>query len=249
MLNTKSFKCLFCEKKYVSKQSLYEHMGNEHNDNLEGLSPAHYYFDYKNRNTKHMGKCTECGKPTEFNETTEKYNRLCKNPKCKEAYVEKFRKRMYAKGRDPINDLKDRDRQLKMLANRKISGEYKWSDGKKFTYTGTYEKNFLEYLDKVLEYPSVEVHSPAPQCYTYTTNDGKKHFYMPDVYLSDVNLLIEIKGSQSGSGYRDRDLGLETLKESAVMEDVKAKKVNYIKVLDKKYDEVTEKINELRENS
>ena len=246
MINTKSFKCPLCDKKYVSKQSLYDHMENNHKENLLGLSACHYYFDYRNRNKTHKGRCTECGKETKFNEKTEKYDRLCKNPKCKEAYINKFRRRMYAAGRDPINDLKNKDRQLQMLANRKISGTYKWSDNKEFTYTGTYEKDFLEYLDKVMEYPSCEVFSPAPQVYKYKDTDGKEHFYLPDVYLADINLIIEIKGHNNH--YQQRDYGIEMLKEEAVMEDVKSKKVNYIKIYDKDYTKVTEKIIELRNN-
>ena len=248
MLNKKSFKCPFCEKKYVSKNSLYDHMDNEHSDNLLGLTPAHYYFDFRNKNTSHKGKCTECGKETLFNEKTEKYDRLCKNPKCKENYVAKFRARMLAKGKDPLTQLQDPNRQKLMLEHRKISGKYKWSDGKVFTYTGSYEKDLLEYLDKVMQYPSCEVFAPAPQVYKYTY-EGKNHFYIPDVYLADVKLLIEVKGSQVGStGYRNRDQHLEILKEEAVQPDIKANKVHYIKILDKKYDALVDLVEELREN-
>lgn len=246
LLKVKSIKCPLCDKKYVSKKTLYEHMDNIHHEQLEGLSPAHFFFDKRNKNTTHKGHCTICKKETEFNETTEKYERLCKNPKCKEAYVMMFRQRMLAKGKDPLTQLNDPKRQLQMLEHRKISGKYRWSDGKEFTYTGTYEKDLLEYLDKVLNYPSSEVFSPAMQVYKYSFN-GKDHFYLPDVYLNDINLLIEVKGSNKH--YRDRDLPQEILKEEAVMKDVKENKINYIKVLDKKYDILTEKINELREDS
>ena len=243
MINKKSVKCPFCTKKYVTKESLYEHMENNHEEQLEGLTACHYYFDYRNKNKTHKGKCTECGKEVEFNEKTEKYNRLCNNPKCKENYVAKFRARMAKKGKS-VYDLRDPEKQKQMLAARKISGVYKWSDGKNIPYTGTYEKDCLEYLDKVLQYPSCEVISPAPQIYKYKVN-GKEHFYIPDIYLADLNLLIEIKGHNNH--YQKRDYGIEVLKEEAVMEDVKAKKINYIKVYDKKYDELVEKINDLRE--
>jgi hypothetical protein len=52
--------------------------------------------------------------------------------------------------------------QVKMLANRKISGEYKFQDGGKRTYTGSYEKKCLEFMDKVLgisEGSSVDINS------------------------------------------------------------------------------------------
>jgi hypothetical protein len=79
--------------------------------------------------------------------------------------------------------------------------------------------------------------------------EGKRHFYIPDIYLADIKLLIEVKGTQSGHGYRDRDYGLEVLKEESVMDDVKNKKVHYIKVYDKKYDKLVDMINELREEN
>lgn len=244
MINKKSFKCPLCSKKYVTKQSLYDHMENNHKENLDGLTAAHFYFDFRNHNYTHKGRCTECGKETIFNEKTEKYNRLCNNPKCKENYVAKFRKRMYAKGRDPINDLKDSKRQLQMLENRKISGKYKWSDGKIFTYTGTYEKDFLEYLDKVLQYPSVEVFSPAPQVFKYKL-DGKNHFYIPDIYLRDINLIVEVKGT---SYYQQRDKVVEDTKKEAVLNyRDNDKKFNYLIVYDKQYEKLTETINELRD--
>ena len=50
--------------------------------------------------------------------------------------------------------MKDMEHQKMMLANRHISGKYKWSDGTEVTYTGTYERKFLECLDKILHWPS-----------------------------------------------------------------------------------------------
>ena len=48
MVNKKSFKCPLCDKKYVTKQSLYDHMENNHKENLLGLTACHYYFDCRN---------------------------------------------------------------------------------------------------------------------------------------------------------------------------------------------------------
>lgn len=244
MINKKSVKCPFCAKKYVAKEGLYEHMENNHKIQLEGLTACHYYFDWKNKNTTHKGRCTECGKEVEFNEKTEKYNRLCNSQKCKDNYVAKFRARMAKKGKS-VYDLRNPEKQKQMLAARKISGTYKWSDGKEIPYTGTYEQDCLKYLDKILEYPSCEVISPAPQIYKYKIDD-KEHFYIPDIYLNDLNLLIEVKGHNNH--YQQRDKYIQDLKEEAVMKDVKEKKINYIIVYDKKYDDLLELINELREN-
>ena len=242
MIKEKNFKCIFCGKSYVGKQNLFQHMEEKHNEQLQGLTAAHFYFDFKNKNTTHKGKCTECGKPTKFNETTQKYERLC-STKCKDEYVKKFRSRMYNKGRDPINDLKSPEKQLQMLKNRKISGQYKWSDGKLLDFTGTYEKDFLQFMDKVMNYPSSEIFSPAPMIFNYM-KDGKKHFYIPDFYIKDINLIVEIKGI---SMYQQRDLPIQLLKEEAVLKQDK-ETYNYITVTDKIYDDLIEKIKELRDD-
>ena len=87
--------------------------------------------------------------------------------------------------------LDDPEQQEKMLANRKISGKYKWSDGKVFTYTGKYEKNLMEFLDKTLEYKSDEVLAPGPVLeYEYK---GKKKHWITDFLLLPYNLIIEVK--------------------------------------------------------
>ena len=88
---SKKFKCPLCGKTYAGKSSLYSHLEQEHLEQLEGLSPAHYYFNFRNKKTH--GTCIICGKPTEFNEKTEKYDRL-DTPKCREAYRQQFKDRM-----------------------------------------------------------------------------------------------------------------------------------------------------------
>ena len=49
--------------------------------------------------------------------------------------------------------LNDPNKQREMLANRSISGVYKWSDGKhETTYTGSYELDFLKTLDNFFDW-------------------------------------------------------------------------------------------------
>lgn len=232
---TKTFKCPLCPKKYVEKTALYNHMEKEHSKELNGLSPAHFYFDWKNKNTTHKGRCIQCKGETEFNENTERYDRLC-SEKCKKAYREEFKKRMMNKyGKTTLTN--DPEMQKKMLANRKISGTYIWSDGAKFTYTGTYERDCLEYLDKVLNMKSTDVLFPAPQVIKYRYND-KDHFYLPDGYLLPFNLIIEIKGSNNH--YQKRDLDIQKTKEKALIEFCKKNHYEYIMILDKNYDQFIE---------
>ena len=239
----KSFKCPMCDKKYIEKKSLYLHLDEKHKEQLEGLTPAHWYFDFRNKNLTHKGKCTQCKiKPTEFNETTEKYNRFCSD-NCKEKYKEEFKKRMMKKyGKTTLLD--DPEFQKKMLANRKISGTYIWTDGKKFTYTGSYEKNCLEFLDKILNLPSSEVFFPAPQIFKYEI-EGKEHFYIPDFFLSSYNIIGEIKASDNNH-YRARDIKVEQLKDKILLENQSSLNYTYIKIFDKKYDELVELIESIK---
>lgn len=226
----KIHKCPLCKKKYTEKFALYDHMEVEHPADLNGLPPSQIYFNLRNRYPlyKGNGKCVMTGKPTKFNTTTERYERFF-DEKAKEKYREEFKKRMYkVHGKETL--LKDPEHQKKMLKNRKISGEYTWSDGKtKFDYTGTYEKDFLNFLDKQLDWENPnDIMAPGPT-FIYK-HKGEKHFYIPDFYISSLDLIIEIKASDN-KHYRQRDIGMERAKDSA-MEETKHR---YLKVMDKKY--------------
>lgn len=242
--NTKKiFHCPFCEKKYVnSKQSLYTHMEKTHKEQLNGLSPAQIYFNFKNKKTS--GHCIICKKETKFNEQTERYERLCDNPKCKEIYIKQFKERMMKKyGKTTL--LNDEEQQKKMLANRKISGEYKWSKPPYtiFKYTGTYEKEFLEFMDIFLNWDSKDLFAPSPITFKYKY-DNKEHFYIPDFYIESLNLIIEVKSFENNH-YRQRDIGKEKAKDLVVQKE----NYNYFKVHDKYYDDFFNYLLNLKDNS
>ena len=239
-LATKKFKCPLCPKVYISKVSLYNHLSEKHENELHGLSPAHFYFNFRNKKTS--GKCVICGRPTEFDEDSERYNRFDRNV-CKEKYKEQFKARMTKKYGSVYGLMNDPDHQKKMLANRKISGEYKWSDGTKFTYTGTYEEDFLEYCDKELEMSSKEIVAPAPQVIEYYYKNAV-HKYIPDFWLVNYNLIVEVKGSNKH--YRDRDIAKELTKDKVITTKTK---YNYIKILDKKYDEFLTLLRKIKDKS
>ena len=94
-----------------------------------------------------------------------------------------------------LHILDDPEQQKKMQANRKIGGIYRWSDNKnQFMYLSSYEKDFLEYLDKKLNWIPSDLVAPSPHNYEYEYN-GKKHFYIPDFFIPSLNLEIEIKSS------------------------------------------------------
>jgi len=237
--NKKVFSCPFCDKKYVgpsdnpsgAKLALYKHMEDEHKEMLGGLSPAQVYFNMKYNKTH--GSCVICKKETEWNESTERYNRFC-SEECKKKYRKQFQERMKKAGKE--NQMNDPEHQKKMLANRRISGVYKWSDGKSETpYTGSYEKEFLEFLDLVMRFEPDDVFGPAPQYFEYEY-EGKKHFYIPDFYIASLNLLIEIKDGEENPNKHHKITEVDKVKEQLKDEVMlKQNKYDYVKVMDKNY--------------
>ncbi len=202
-------KCPICHKKYKDANALHEHMENEHEHSLNGMSPKQYIFNEKYKKTH--GTCIVCRRDTVWNETLGRYERIC-SERCREEYRTEFKKRMID-SHGKIHLLNDPNQQKKMLANRKISGTYKTDTGYEHDYTGSYELEFLKFIDLMLEFPPTEVFSPAPQTFNYEY-DSVEHFYIPDFYFPTLNLLVEIK-SHENKHYRARDKHLEKIKENA----------------------------------
>lgn len=225
----KLYKCPFCDRKYIKEEAVYTHMDSLHHEDLCGLTPKHLYFNYKNRYelTRGNGKSIVSGKPTQFNEVTGRYERIL--PEEKEQYRQMFLNNLKKVGKENI--MKDMNHQKEMLAHRSISGKYRWSDGStEFTYTGTYEKKFLIYLDTVLGWPSSDIMAPAPQLFPYIGIDGKEHAHIPDFYITSLNLIVNIK-SASNKHYRLRDIEIERLQDESIKKTV----YNYIKVYDNQF--------------
>ena len=61
----------------------------------------------------------------------------------------------------------------------------------------------------------------------------------PDVYISSIGLIIEIK-SEENKHYRARDIGIEEAKDKAMIGFIQHSKENfkYIKIYDKNYDDL-----------
>ena len=184
----KKYKCPYCEERLIRKD-LINHIDKKH----EVLIPQGYTSSrlvYNQVNKVDQGKCRVCGNITTWNEKSGRYNVLCNNPKCKEHMREEYKKNML-KVRGTYNILSDPEQQRKMLANRSISGIYKFTDGGSLIYTGSYEKKCLEFMDVVMQIPSKDILSPGPTLeYMY---NGVKHFYITDFYYIPYNLIIEVK--------------------------------------------------------
>lgn len=234
MAKAKKIKCPLCGENFISIDGLQEHIEDDHEDEIpEDYSPMRYI--YYLRTGKTHGNCIVCHRDTEWNETTHKYKRLCERTQCKDTYVKTFKNRMIGKyGKTTL--LNDPDHQRKMLSHRKISGEYKWSDGSIKTYTGSYELDFLKFLDLVMQYDSDDVMTPSPHTYYYIYENEKK-FYIPDMFIPSLNLEIEIKDGGDNENKHPKIQKVDKVKEKLKDEVMMSiKDIDYIKVTNKDYD-------------
>lgn len=227
----KRFKCEICGQRFGEYNQLYKHTVKYHEDNFEEGEDIHkYLYDLRNPG-EHL--CIMCKKkPRLWDKKRKKYRILCGSPECKKAYRERFQRNMIKKfGTD--NLLKDPERQLIMLQNRKISKPYKFKDGTEFVCVGKYEYDFMNYCENTLNLTPEDI-EPAPDftyLQYYNPTDKKNHIYMPDFYMRKYNLVIEIK---DGSKYPIDSKYKAELKCKAV---VKNNKYNYIKIVDENYDD------------
>lgn len=251
MQKVKYYKCPHCGVKYQSLQTWGNHVSIKHPDLIpEGWSYGRYF--YYIQTGKKAGSCIICKNPTEWHESTLKYERFCTNPKCKEQYRESFKNRMMDKY-GKVHLLDDPEQQRKMLASKHISGQYTFLDGGKVTYTGTYELDFLKFMDKFLHFKSSDIMIPSPHTYYYdyknpndTEHEGR-HFYIPDAFIPSLSLEIEIK---QNTNMHPKLLAIDKVKELQKDEMMKSQPgINYFKIVEKNYagflDYLGEKIQEM----
>ena len=135
--------------------------------------------------------------------------------------------------------------QRKMLAGRRISGTYRWSSGEETTYTGSYELDFLKICDSILDLKAKDIQAPSPHTYIYIYEKQEK-FYIPDFYIPDLKLEIEIKDGGSNPNMHHKIVAVDKEKErlkDAVMEN--QKEYHYIKIIDKNYTNFLALVNKL----
>ena len=238
----KIYRCQFCnynvtpennKKSIISaKHKMGEHYENKHKDLLPEDIDGFRWF-YYTLTKKNHGECVICHNNTEFNKITMKYSRFCDNPQCKQKYKEERDKRMIAKY-GKVCLLNDEEKQRQMLENRKISGVYTWSDGTKIKYVGSYELDFLKFLNTKLNWVSSDIFGPSPHTYEYEV-DGKKHIYIPDFFIPSLNCEIEIKSKdrmdRQNSESRAKEIEKDKLMKSC------SNLFNYIIIFDKDYTE------------
>lgn len=229
----KVFKCKFCDRYFDDVDSYVAHLEKSHSEQIPEDMDAYHFFYFLKTGKRH-GSCVMCKKDTTWNRKTHKYNRFCDNPKCKEKYVEIFRKRMIGRY-GKITLLNDPEQQKKMLANRKISGTYKWSDYKtEIPYTGSYELDFLQFLDLVMDFEPTDIMAPSPHTYYYIY-EGQKHFYIPDFFIPSLNLEIEIKDGGNNANMHPKIQAVDKVKEGLKDEVMRSNsnQFNYLKIVNK----------------
>lgn len=209
----RKYKCPYCDFR-AARNELVDHVNDKHEELIpEGYTAARAVYDFING--KNYGICMICKtKVYDWNDKINRYYNLCKNPACKAKVRERALKN-HIKVHNKPTLLNDPEQQEKMLANRKISGTYTFTDGGKVTYTGTYEKKALEFIDKVLEIPSKDIQAPGPVLeYEF---EGAKHLWITDIYYIPGNLLIEVKdggsnpNNRSMESYRAKQVAKETM--------------------------------------
>lgn len=225
----KKYKCPFCDYRDY-KEPLVNHIDRQHKDLIpKDSTAARLVFNIANK--KDHGTCVcGCGRETAWREDLWRYDRYA-TPECVEKYKKQMKARMVNKyGKEHL--LNDENMQNKMLAGRSISGTYCFSSSGKVNYVGSYERKFLEFCDKVMNYKSYDIEQPGPVIeYEY---EGKKHFWITDYYIPSANLVLDIKDGGDNPNNREMESYREKqdLKEAAL---AKTGKYNYLRLTDNNF--------------
>ena len=233
MATERRIACPLCRRKDF-KDKLIRHIEKDHEDIIGDISAEQFLYDKTHPGS---GKCIVCGNKTDWNEKTGKYHRLCSNPKCKEELRAKFKKNMI-RVHGKVSLLDDAAHQAKMLAHRSISGTYVYSDGTKFTYTGSYEHKAIEFMDKVLHCNSKDIIMPGPVI-DYTDQYGNSRQWITDIYYVPYNLIIEVKdgGDNPNNRQMDEYRAKQVSKESEL---IRLGEYNYLRLTDNKFVQLME---------
>ena len=233
--STRKYRCPYC-RVTATRDRLISHIQDHHEDILpEGYSAARVLYEHINK--KNYGTCIICKKPVyEWDETICRYKNLCDNPHCM----------AQLKARSAKNHLEDPEVQKKLLAGRRISGNYTFADGTVHSYVGSYERNCFEFMDKVLNIQGKDIMSPGPTVY-YEWN-GEKHPWILDWMYIPAMLCADVKDGGSNPNnrpmedYRERQIA----KEEAI---AKEGKYNYIRLTDNNFAQLLEALANIRQGT
>lgn len=187
--------CPSCHRYFALKGDAIAHIQRYHVAELDakGITAAQWLYASTHGGDYH-GKCMICGKPTDWNDKTLKPRKLCDDPKCRTALKSAYDKNRDAKLHMSQSELmSNMDHQREMLSKRKIAGRYRFRDGGEVEYVAKLELSFLQFCDKIMDLKSSDI-LPSPDVFEYfDPKDGRNHSYVPDFFLPEYNLLVEIK--------------------------------------------------------
>ena len=248
MASARKYKCIFCNKA-LERTKLANHIDKHHDDMLcdeKGYTANRIVFDICNKKEPigaGCGVCRICKKPTEWDEKSVRYKAYC-SEKCKEQARKNYEKnmlRVYGKT-TLLDDMEWQE--TKMLANRGISGKYRWSDGTYKTYVGSYERKFLEFCDNVLNINSEDLLTPGPTI--YYEYEGKEHTWITDAIYLPYNLVFDIK--DGGNNKNNREMpeyrAKQLMKEKFITDQGE---YNYIRLTNNEFVQLLTIFAELRE--
>ena len=226
----RKYKCPYCDQKF-ERSKLHIHIQNNHEEQIpEGYTALRVAFNTINKKTE--GHCIMCGKVSDWNEDKGRYERLCNDPKCHEAYKKmaaERNKKKYGTERLQTDPRYAEEVQRKALQGRRIAGKYKFPDGTEIDYLGAYEKRFLEFMDKVMNCKAEDIAAPGPTI-KYIWN-GAEHLYIPDFYYIPYNLIVEIKDGGDNPNNNPAIRGYRVDRQKAKEAAVEATgKYNYIRL-------------------
>ena len=228
----RKYGCPYCDVK-LPRGDLVAHVQEEHEMMIpEGYTAARVVYEHING--KNYGTCMICGaKVYDWDDRIWRYKNLCNNPKCREILKDKAKN----------NHLDDPEKQKVMLQHRKISGEYKFRDGGKRGYVGSYERKTLEFMDRVMNIPSKDIETPGPT-FSYEYN-GETHSYITDIFYIPAMLVIDVKDGGDNPNTRPmvsyREKQVE--KEKAVIADGK---YNYLRLTNNEFGQLMSAIADIR---
>lgn len=249
MASSRKYKCIFCNKSF-ERTALANHIDKYHNDMInddKGYTANRIVFDICNKKEPvgaGSGVCRICKKPTEWDEKSVRYKSYCSD-KCKEQARKNYEKNMLkVYGKTTLLD--DMEwQETKMLANRSISGKYKWSDGTYKSYVGSYEKKFLEFCDNVLQIDSGDLLTPGPTI--YYEFEGKEHTWITDAIYLPYNLVFDIK--DGGNNKNNREMpeyrAKQIMKEKFITDQGE---YNYIRLTNNEFVQLLTMFAELKES-
>lgn len=233
----KKYKCPYCELRLL-RTDMAEHIEKYHEDLIpKGFTANRVAFNSINK--KETGHCVMCKRPSPWNEDKLRYDKFCGRPQCKKAFADRAEKNTGQHAKMSIPEY-----QNIMLKGRSISGEYKFADGSKIDYVGSYEKKFLEFMDKVLRVKSEDIEQPGPVIkYEF---EGKEHLWITDYRYIPYNLVFDIKDGGNNPNTRPMEnyRKKQDAKEKAI---AKQKQYNYIRATNNEFDQIFEMMAELRD--